>query len=182
MKAIILLSGGIDSMACISFYLNEGDEVECIFCDYGQPGCKEEYESANRVANFFNIKLHNIKIHDLQIPKTGEIFGRNALLVISALCYYGKGNYKIIIGIHNGTTYSDCTELFVSMINRVIDCYANGTVLLEAPFINWYKSDIVEYCKSNSLPISLTYSCEAGSSPPCGTCLSCLDRKEFLNE
>ena len=37
MKAFILLSGGIDSMACVNFYKALNYEVECIFCDYGQP-------------------------------------------------------------------------------------------------------------------------------------------------
>lgn len=34
MKAFILLSGGIDSMACVNFYKALYYEVECIFCDY----------------------------------------------------------------------------------------------------------------------------------------------------
>ena len=96
--------------------------------------------------------------------------------------YKGYGTYKIILGIHDGTGYADCTQQFVDQMNRVIDCYANGTIILEAPFVSWFKSEIVSYCKDNSLPVHLTYSCETGAVPPCGHCLSCLDRKELLNE
>ena len=46
MQAIVLLSGGIDSMACIHFYLNQGYSIEALFCDYGQPASVREMESA----------------------------------------------------------------------------------------------------------------------------------------
>lgn len=182
MQAIILLSGGIDSMACINFYLQQGYDVSCIFCDYGQPGAIPESSAATKIAEHFHTSLSIIKTNNISIPLYGEICGRNALLVIQALSYVGFGTYKIILGIHDGTGYSDCTEYFVSQINRVIDCYCSGQVILEAPFIAWNKAEIVDYCRENNLPIDYTYSCETGSVPPCGHCLSCLDRKEFLHE
>ena len=104
------------------------------------------------------------------------------MLIVNALFYYGIGEYKIVLGIHDGTMYNDCSEHFVSENNRVVDCYANGTVIVEAPFIQWYKKDIIKYVIEKGLPIELTYSCERGCFPPCGECLSCGDRKEFLNE
>jgi 7-cyano-7-deazaguanine synthase len=45
MKAFILLSGGIDSMACVNFYKALNYEVECIFCDYGQPASISEKQA-----------------------------------------------------------------------------------------------------------------------------------------
>ena len=72
-------------------------------------------------------------------------------------------------------------QMFVDNMNRVIDCYANGKIILEAPFLNWVKPEIISYCKANSLPVHFTYSCESGKVPPCGRCLSCLDRKEYLD-
>ena len=182
MKAFILLSGGIDSMACVNFYLKLGYEIECIFCDYGQPAAMPERQAAERVAKFYNIQLHIIEFKNIEIPKAGEICGRNALLVWLAFCKIGFGTYKIVLGIHDGTKYVDCSSRFVEATNSVFDCYTNGTVILEAPFQNWHKADIVAYCKENQLPHSFTYSCETGKVPPCGQCLSCLDRKEFLNE
>ena len=182
MQAVILLSGGIDSMACVNFYLQQGYDISCIFCNYGQPGAIPESIAASKIAKHFCIPLRIIETTNIPVPKSGEIMGRNALLVQQALCYKGYGTYKIILGIHDGTGYADCTKQFVDHMNRVIDCYANGTIILEAPFISWFKSEIVSYCKDNSLPVHLTYSCETGDVPPCGHCLSCVDRKEFLNE
>ena len=182
MKAFILLSGGIDSMACINFYRDLGYDVECIFCDYGQPAATIEIQASQKIAKYYQIPYKAIEITNMDIPKSGEICGRNALLVWTAFCKIGFGTYKIILGIHAGTKYPDCSPEFVNVTNRVFDLYTGGTVMLEAPFINWHKSDIVAYCIKNSLPYNYTYSCETGSMPPCGKCLSCLDRKELLND
>ena len=118
----------------------------------------------------------------MMIPNSGEICGRNALLIIQALCFKGFGTYKIILGIHDGTSYADCSSNFVKIINYLLDFYGNGTIYLEAPFITWNKLEISLYCKKNFVPYHLTYSCETGHIPPCGICKSCLDRKEFFNE
>lgn len=182
MQAVVLLSGGIDSMACVNFYLQQGYNVECIFCDYGQPGAVPEYAAASVIAEFYGVPLHTVETTNIVIPKNGEICGRNALLVQQALCYKGYGTYKIVLGIHDGTGYADCSQLFVDQMNRLIDCYANGKIILETPFLNWHKPEIITYCLEASLPIQSTYSCESGTLPPCGNCLSCLDRKELLNE
>ena len=53
MKAIVLLSGGLDSMACVHFYLKMGYEVSALFCDYGQPAAPQEREAAICIANYF---------------------------------------------------------------------------------------------------------------------------------
>lgn len=182
MKAFVLVSGGIDSMACIHFYKSHGYSVEAIFCDYGQPAREIERVSAMEVANYFSVPIHLIKTDGIRIPPSGEICGRNAMLAMQALCYVGNGCYKIIIGVHDGTKYFDCSSKFIDEINRVFDGYSNGTVIVEAPFVEWYKADIVSYCIQNKLPLNLTYSCESGTIPPCGKCKSCLDRRVLLHE
>ena len=84
---------------------------------------------------------------------------------------------SIKIGIHAGTGYPDCSKPFITPIQEVVNAYANGIVEILAPFIDWQKSDIYSYSKSNNVPIHLTYSCECGGPPPCGKCLSCKDRE-----
>lgn len=181
MKAYVLLSGGIDSMSCVNFYKTLGYEVECIFCDYGQPASIPEKQASKKIAAYFEVPYETIEVRNINIPQCGEICGRNALLVWTAFSKIGFGTYKIVLGTHAGTEYPDCSSHFIDATNRVFDVYTNGTVILEAPFINWQKADIVAYCRTNSLPYYYTYSCEMGSVPPCGRCLSCLDRREFLH-
>ena len=179
MVVYILLSGGIDSMACIKYYSDLNYEVHCIFCNYGQLALLPEHDAAITIASYFNVPIHEITTLGCKIVDEGEIFGRNALFIMQALLFAGKGDYKIVLGIHDGTGYSDCSRRFVKEINRVLDCYSSGTVILEAPFVDWRKGDIIRFCQANNLPLEITYSCEKGTIPPCGECLSCLDRKEF---
>jgi len=182
MKSIILLSGGIDSSSCVKFYLDLNYKVECIFCNYGQPAAVSELHAARAVSKYYSVPLHEIKTTGISIPSSGEICGRNALLVLQAFSFKGFGTYKIILGIHTETNYADCSPRFLNEMNRILDCYANGTICLEAPFLEWDKSNIVVYCKEKKIPFEKTYSCEAGGISPCGKCLSCIDRKELLNE
>ena len=182
MKAIVLLSGGIDSMACLHFYLNEGYDVDCVFCDYGQPAIGAEFLAAKSIADYFHVNLDIINSNKINVPKSGEIYGRNAFLVIQAFCHLGVGKHKIVLGIHGGVSYPDCSMVFLDAMNRIMDCYADGVVVVEAPFIDWRKTEIIDYCKNNKLPLDLTYSCEVGCVPPCGECLSCKDRREIHYE
>ena len=182
MNVIVLLSGGIDSMACVGFYLEQGYTVEGLFFGYGQPAVKAESIAANKIATYYGIQLHTIQIPQLRSNNSGEIYGRNAIFAMCALGVSGYGMYKIAIGIHAGTNYADCSVSFVDRINRLYDLYANGTVILEAPFVEWTKDQIISYCVDLALPLELTYSCEFGSEKPCGECKSCLDRKVWLNE
>ena len=182
MRVIVLLSGGLDSAACVEFYKNLNYDVEGLFCKYGQPAVSAEYEAAQQVAKHFSIPLHTVEINQLTIPTSGEICGRNAMLVIMALSYFGYGIYKIALGIHDGTSYADCSISFVEAANRMIDCYANGMICVEAPFVKWQKREIVEYIRKKEIPYQITYSCEKGTYPPCGQCGSCADRRRYLNE
>lgn len=60
---------------------------------------------------------------------------------------------------------------------RIFDGYFGGTIGIEAPFIDFTKPDIFEFCLQNEVPISLTYSCERHAESPCGECPSCKDRE-----
>ena len=104
------------------------------------------------------------------------------MLVLQAYCLSGFGSYKIILGIHSGTEYFDCSEIFLNKLNDIIDCYSKGTVYIEAPFLMWSKANIVEYAKKQNVPLYLTYSCSTSNNGPCGKCPSCLERKELFNE
>jgi 7-cyano-7-deazaguanine synthase len=176
---LVLLSGGIDSTACLHYYLSEKFSLECIFIDYGQKSKKYELESAKKITEYYDIKLIELKIDSLKDYDEGEIVGRNSFLVISTIMNI-ENNYRIIgMGIHKGTPYYDCSESFLKTMNDLLHGYFNGKVMLDAPFITWDKPMIINYCYDNNIPLDSTYSCEKGVKPPCGDCLSCLDRKEI---
>lgn len=176
-KVIILLSGGVDSTACIHYYLKTGFCPTALFIDYGQAAKEKEYESAKKVAHSYNIEFDYIKVEMGQKFKQGEISGRNAFFIIVAMMKYINFSGFISLGIHSGVPYYDCLPRFITDIKNLLDGYTDGKIRIDAPFLNWNKPMIYKYCKENKIPLELTYSCESGTTPPCGKCRSCLDRK-----
>lgn len=172
-----MLSGGIDSTACIYYYLSQGFNIKGLFIDYGQSPAKKEKFSAVKIASHYDIKLDIVQFRGFGKYQKGEIKGRNAILVLIPLLLYTKFNGVISMGIHKDTPYYDCSESFVNDIKVIINGYTNGEVTLDAPFLKWNKKMVYDYCKLNKIPIHLTHSCEVGVDKPCGKCLSCKDRK-----
>jgi 7-cyano-7-deazaguanine synthase len=179
MRASVLLSGGIDSAACAHLLLAKEFEVDAIFFDFGQPAARHEYRSAVELSEHLGIPLRRVAVESDASFASGEILGRNAFLVFAALVVTGGRSNLIALGVHAGTEYYDCSEGFLKSIAKLTAEQTDGKVSVIAPFISWRKNDIVQYFRSADLPMSKTYSCEAGTDPPCGTCLSCKDRQAF---
>src|SRR5437660_24873 len=72
MKAVCLLSGGLDSATCVAVARREGFDVYALSFDYGQRH-RVELESARRVAQALGASTHRIAVIDLRA------FGRSAL-------------------------------------------------------------------------------------------------------
>lgn len=174
-KVFVLLSGGIDSTACVQFYKNQGLDVQSIFIDYGQKSANNEKKSARAVARYYKTQIIFInsgtKVEDL----SGVILGRNASLLFTVFMHQQLTKGILALGIHSGTDYPDSTPIFTKHIQSIFDLYTNGKVKIGTPFLKWSKGDIWEYLKAENAPINLTYSCELGLEQPCGNCISCSD-------
>jgi 7-cyano-7-deazaguanine synthase len=173
---IVLLSGGMDSAACLYYYLSQGYDTRGLHVSYGQPPAPRELQSAQLIAASYEIQLDTLVIEFPWFLKDGEIRGRNALLILSAILFYPNHSGLIAMGIHSGTPYYDCSELFVKDINRILNSYTDGRVVLDSPFLRWNKKMIYQYSRENHVPLHLTYSCENSGDEPCCRCRSCLDR------
>lgn len=175
-RVVVLLSGGVDSTACVHFYRSRGFQVEALFVDYGQPASEEERRAARKVAKHFDAPLREAGVAGLGGVPSGYIVGRNAMLFTTALAAVAPSEGLIALGVHAGTAYCDCGPEFIAASQRVADVYTGGRVQVAAPFLDWHKGDIYRFVLDSRLPLELTYSCELGRSPPCGLCPSCLDR------
>jgi 7-cyano-7-deazaguanine synthase len=176
--AVVLLSGGIDSFACAHFLRRNNFIPSAIFVDYGQVAGKQELAASARISARLGIKrtIVRLRARPSEQFNAGEIPGRNlALLSIAALFAHGAG--VVALGIHSGTRYFDCSRSFADQADRLIAECTDGTMALFAPFLHWRKEDIIAYARSEGLDLSLTYSCEVGTMPPCGACSSCRDRE-----
>ena len=157
--SLVLFSGGIDSTALIHYYIKQGFNVKGLFVNYGQIARKKELQSANDIALHYGIELDYVQFTTSQTFSQGEITGRNAFLVMATIISRPDFKGILSLGIHSGVPYYDCTESFVKDINKILEGYTDGQVVLDAPFLKWDKKMIYEYCKDNAVPVHLTYSC-----------------------
>lgn len=180
-EVLILLSGGLDSAACVDFYTDLGRPTVSLFFDYGQLAAMEERKAAQSIADHYAVDLLTVSWNGVQQKGEGKVNARNGFLLMSALMEKPETVTTLVLGIHAGTEYIDCTPEFISQMQTVFDLYSDKKIRIAAPFVDWSKVDIWTYAKSRNIPINLTYSCEKGLSPPCGSCLSCLDKIELNN-
>jgi len=177
-EVLILLSGGIDSTACIKYYLDLDFKIQTLFVDYGQKSRISEKQSAEKISKFYNTKFSTLSFESNESFPEGEIRARNGFLIMAALLGKQKFQGLLCLGIHKGTTYYDCSEEFVKKMTDFVSLYTNGLVKIDVPFLDCNKGMIIDYCNDQKVPLYLTYSCENGDHP-CGRCLSCLDRRTF---
>lgn len=177
--ALLLLSGGMDSAACLDFLTSNSFKVTCLFVNYGQLALKYERIFAKKIAKYYDAEFKEIDISEIKIKKTGYIQGRNLLLYSVALIRAEFKKGIISSGIHKGTSYSDCSPLFHEKVQEIYDIYTDGRIRTFSPFAEWNKKDIWDYCQNRKVPLKLTYSCERGQKKQCGKCLSCKDMKHL---
>ena len=176
----LLLSGGLDSTACLAFYRRGAFRIACIHVDYGQRSANAETISARRVANHYRVPVTFLRCESSALFDDGAILGRNAFLLLTAILHIQNHSGILALGIHSGTQYYDCSSPFVSSMQTLLDGYYDGRMQMAAPFLDWPKHEVYRFSQSNNVPIHLTYSCERGTLPPCEECPSCLDRRSLL--
>lgn len=103
----------------------------------------------------------------------------SAIASFALSCFPDDESY-IYIGAHAddsaGNAYADCSEEFISEINKSIISGTYGKVSIIAPFIKSSKADVVKTGIALNTPYELTWSCYAGGEKPCGKCGTCIDR------
>lgn len=179
-EAVVLLSGGMDSAACVYLLKRSGRAVRALFLDYGQAAAVPERRAAAWVAQHLEVPLSEFSFSGAPCFGSGELTGRNAFFVFSALFLGRLGRGVVVLGVHAGTPYFDCSPAFVEAADRLVAEHTDGRVRLVAPLLTWTKADVLDYCRTVGLPLDRTYSCEAGSEPVCGVCASCRDRAALL--
>lgn len=173
------MSGGIDSTSCAHFLKKKGFSVSAIFVDYGQASVHQERIAVEKIKNELEIDLKYIGTTAPRMDGPGEIIGRNAFLIFSAIFSAEVHSGLLAIGVHSGTSYYDCSKNFINQIENIVSEYCNGRLSLVAPFLDWDKSTVYQYFRETRIPLEMTYSCESGVFPPCNKCASCIDRSIF---
>jgi 7-cyano-7-deazaguanine synthase len=210
-KAVIVLSGGLDSTTCMGMANEKGYELYPITFHYGQKH-NREVEQAKKVANYYNAPDHRIvnisflnqiggsaltddsidvptDMDEDEIPVT-YVPARNMIFLSLASAYAEViGAEAIYIGVSavDYSGYPDCRPEFIESMNETVNLAtkagATGSEMkIETPLINLTKADTVGEGLRLNVPYELTTSCYNGEEEACGECDSCRLRLKGFEE
>lgn len=206
-KAVVLLSGGLDSATALYIAKSAGYECLCLIFDYGQRH-RREISFAKRLAQKAGCKWQVLKIglpwkgsalldknrkvpgykKRSDIPST-YVPGRNIIFLSFALSFAeSAGAGAIYIGAHaqDYSGYPDCRPEFFRAYEKMAACGTKAgvekkAIKIKAPLLNKAKAQIIRIGHRLGVPFELTRSCYRGGDSPCGKCDSCYFRaKGFL--
>lgn len=210
-KAIVLLSGGIDSVVLLAHAVKRygADNVAPITFMYGQRAIHEVSHVNEICAKFGVQKTHFINLygafkHDCCLINTGIIpdeelqYGdiwelplRNVVfssLAASNACtiFEDGSKFDILIGMikpePNGYIATDCTPEFIKAMNLLLEATTGDFCRMVTPLAEMTKDEVIEYGVSLGVPFELTYSCYMNGKVPCGKCGGCLDRQRAFEK
>lgn len=203
MKALVVLSGGMDSATALAWAMDEYDEVETITFNYGSKHNARENVCAKKLADHHGVKNTLIELPfvnqlfksdllqsggeipeghyaDPSMKRTVVPFRNGIMLAIAAGFAESIEADHLVLGNHAGdhAIYPDCREDFTKPMS---DAIYNGTynqISVERPFELMTKTEIAKIGSDLKVPYELTYSCYKGGEKHCGKCGTCYERRE----
>ncbi len=208
-KAIVLLSGGLDSATAAAQAMADGYVPIALSFRYGQRH-ERELEAARQLAAHLGIVEHHVmdvnlaqwggsSLTDLNqsLPQDGVqagaipstyVPGRNTVFIAIALSLAeAKQAEAIYLGINavDYSGYPDCRPEYLAAFQQLTQLsskagLAGNAPQLVAPLVMDSKVDIVHRALRLGVPIAETWSCYEGGQEPCGRCDSCRIRDKAL--
>ena len=209
-KAVVLLSGGLDSMVSAAIARERGFSVLALTVDYGQRH-SVELEAARRIAADlaerhvvlqFDLRAFggSALTADIDVPKSGVgddipvtyVPARNAVLLSLALAWAeAAGAHDLFIGVNalDYSGYPDCRPEFIDAFERLANVATKAGVegeafTLHAPLQHMTKADIAREAHRLGLDAGLSHSCydPAADGAHCGLCDACRLRSKGFAE
>ncbi|MFV0345296.1 MAG: 7-cyano-7-deazaguanine synthase QueC [Bacteroidales bacterium] len=211
-KAVVLLSGGLDSTTALHLAKSQGFELYALTINYGQKNIVE-LEKAKKQAELTGVKKHfildmqmslwggsaltdnNIPVEDGDINRqsipTTYVPARNMIfLSLAASVAETVGAQDIFIGVSqvDYSGYVDCREEFIEAMQNAVNqgtvCAVvdNKPIRLNAPFINMTKTEEIKLGVELGVDYKHTHTCYAPQEAPCGKCDSCKLRAKAFAE
>ncbi|MCX7627160.1 MAG: 7-cyano-7-deazaguanine synthase QueC [Methylophilaceae bacterium] len=206
-KAVVLLSGGLDSATVLAIAKSEGYACHCLSLDYHQRHVAE-LNAAKRVAAALEATEHRIIQLDLsvfggsaltdpaiavpQAPTDGipvtYVPARNTIMLSLALAWAEVlGARDIFIGVNavDYSGYPDCRLEYIAAFERMANLATKAavegkTIRIHTPLIHLSKAQIIQRGLALGVDYGLTVSCYQAdaSGRACGRCDSCRIRRE----
>ena len=111
-------------------------------------------------------------------------FRNGVMLAVAAGIAESNGLTKVLIANHGGdhTIYPDYRPEFIAAMDAAVKAGTFANVHVVAPYTNISKADIARRGSSLGIDYAETWSCYKGGDVHCGTCGTCVERKEALRE
>jgi 7-cyano-7-deazaguanine synthase len=206
-RAVVLLSGGLDSATVLAVARRDGWRCHALSVDYGQRH-RVELEAAARVARSLGAAEHRVARVDLasfggsaltdasiavpRAPSAGipvtYVPARNTVFLALALAYAEVTQSDAIFTGANAVDYSgypDCRPEFLEAFERLANlatkrAVEGAPIAIKAPIVSLGKAEIVRLGASLGVDYSLTVSCYNADDEGrgCGECDACRFRRE----
>jgi 7-cyano-7-deazaguanine synthase len=210
-QAVVLLSGGLDSMVAARLALERGFSVNALTLDYNQRH-RREIEAARRIAETLGVARHVVLPLDLRafggsaltdelaVPKDGVgpgipvtyVPARNLIFLALTLGWAEPlGAHDVFIGVNalDYSGYPDCRAEFIAAFAETARLATREGIegrpfTIHAPLQHWGKARIVEEALRLGLDPGLSWSCYDPSPEglACGLCDSCRLRQKGFAE
>lgn len=210
-KAVVLLSGGLDSTTCLAIARADGFEILALSFDYGQRSASE-LNAAKAIAQASGVTRHHViplgigalggsalTDHAVAVPvqecagiPVTYVPARNTIFLSYALALAEvSGAQAIYIGVNarDYSGYPDCRPEFIkafeAMANLATKAAIEGNpIAIEVPLIALSKAEIIRRGAQLGVDYSLTVSCYQADAlgRACGRCDSCRFRRKGFQE
>lgn len=197
-KAIVLLSGGIDSATALFLTKQETDDIYSMNMIYTQ-SYDSEAEASRRLAAAAQVREHlsiflpffkdiekryrptpSTKVSSAYVPARNIVFYGIAAAYAETL-----GADKIVFGSNadDAKQLPDARPEFIQLMNELVGIGTRvgregSAVKIVNPLIDYNKSEVLKLAIRLQVPLELTWSCYEDAQIPCGKCRGCLTRKK----
>jgi 7-cyano-7-deazaguanine synthase len=204
-KAVVLVSGGLDSVTALAMAQERGFDCHALAVDYGQRH-RSELDAARRVTEAAGVPLKVLPLNlraiggsalteEIDVPEGGTsgipvtyVPARNTIMLSLALAHAEVlGADDIFIGVNavDYSGYPDCRPEFIEAYQAMARLATKagvegGRMTIHTPLIDLTKAEIIRQGTELGVDYSMTVSCYQadGEGRACGLCDSCRIRKE----
>jgi len=208
-RAVVLLSGGMDSCVCAALAVREHAAVAAVHVSYGQRTENREkrafLEICDRLGIHDRLMVRNDALRaiggsaltdpDIAIPESHAIgheipvtyvpFRNAHLLAVAVSWAEVLGAEKVFVGAveQDSSGYPDCRPAYYRAFNEVVKAGTKeGRIEVVTPLIRMRKAEIVRLGLELGAPFDLTWSCYSREDAACGMCDSCVLRLRAFQE
>ena len=199
MKAVAVLSGGLDSTVSLAAAARKLDVVLALTFDYGQRAARREREASAKIAKHYRIPHRVIALpwlagitttalvdraarlpkHEMSVRSAKAVWvpNRNGVfLEIAAAHAESLGAKRILTGFNReeAATFPDNSKAYVRAINRALSFSTANGVEAVSYTADLDKRGIVRLGRKLGAPIDAVWPCYEGGRRWCGSCESCL--------